>query len=955
MQSFQRTLWVRRHHRQRIERQKKKCRPFKRASMGFAGLLVVGLALAAGGFGFAAYRTIDSLPDVTALPVLLDPETGSLLQPTRLYDRSGEHLLAALENPGIERRMLPLDVAQPDSLSPTLAQSVVALFEPDYWNAPVFDLRQLTASRSPTIAERLVANVLLPIDPNDRFDTLRVRLLASQALERYGRVQILEWYLNSASFGHRTFGADSASQLYLGKAASDLDLYDTALLIAAIEVPALNPLDAPAAAHEQQMDVLNRMEAAGLMKPAELELVRSLPMIVPPKPAAEKTEAAAFTRLVIDQLSEGIDPRWLERGGLRIITTLDYDLQRQLECASTAQLSRLAGGSSGTRTADCPAADLLSPLPLTGEIYTDPSQLAASGVVLDSLTAQVLALTGDTTLAGSETAHTAHPSGTIQTPFLALAGFARGLSPATLVWDIPATPEEASNPSQNYHGPMRLRTALANDTMAGLDQVLQQVGSTAVTTTARSLGLSQYTLPEDPSTALASGAALSPLDAAYAYIPFSTLGMQAGIDPAGDGKLAPQMVLDVESPGSLAIYDASRTESRPVISSQLAYLVHHVLADETARRPSLKSPNPLELDRPAGVKVGSADGGHSTWAVGYTRQTVSAIWLGFTRDEPEAEPLDINYAAGIWHAIMAYRSQGQPVQGWEMPGGLVHREVCNPSGLLPTAECPNVVSEIFLEGSEPARSDDLYRRFEINRETGRLATVFTPPELVEERIFLVVPPEAQEWSRLADLPVPPADYDTIQLPQADPAAQISSPAQFSYVNGKVKVMGTAAGEDFASYSLQIGEGINPEAWQTVGEPSAKPVDNGLLGEIDTAGLDGLYIIRLQVIQTDQRIKTYHLQVTVDNQPPEVSLPYPLPGQVFAGGVQRTITLQALAEDAAGIERVEWRADGRKIGERRVEPFALIWDAPVGKHTLEVRAFDYAGNETKSAAVNIEVR
>lgn len=290
-----------------------------------------------------------------------------------------------------------------------------------------------------------------------------------------------------------------------------------------------------------------------------------------------------------------------------------------------------------------------------------------------------------------------------------------------------------------------------------------------------------------------------------------------------------------------------------------------------------------------------------------------------------------------------------------MPDGLVTREVCNPSGLLPTAECPSVVSELFVEGSEPTRSDDLYQRFAINRETGRLATVFTPPELVEERVFLVVPPEAQEWSRLAELPVPPQDYDTIQLPQTDPDVQIVSPAQFSYARGKVRVTGSAAGDIFTSYSLQIGKGINPPAWQTVGEASDTPVEYGLLGEIDFTGLDGLYVIRLQVIQTDRRVKTFHLQVTVDERPPEVTMPYPLPGQVFAGGVQRTITLQGKAEDNVGLERLEWWADGKKVGERREAPFALIWDAPVGKHTLQVRAYDLAGNEARTEEVTIEVR
>lgn len=955
MHPFQRTLWVRRHHRKRIERRQKNSRPVRHAGWVLAGLVLVGIALLVVGFGTAAHQLIDNLPDVSSLPVLLDSETGSLLQPTRLYDRSGQHLLTSLETPGVERRLLPLDVNQPDSLSPALAQTAVMLFQPDYWEAPAFDPRQLTNERLPTIAERLVHNVLLPADPDQRLDTLRVRLLASQALERYGRVQVLEWYLNSASFGHQTFGADSAARLYLGKSASQLDWYDTALLIAAIETPALNPLDAPAAAHERQLAVLKRMASAGLISEADYELARSLPLVIPQKPAAEDTRFAGFTRLVLEQLTEDIDPQWLERGGLRIITTLDYELQEQLECTLSAQISRLAGESAAARSEACSAAAGLPPLPLTSSVRADSPQLAASGAVLDPLTGQVLALSGDKTLADGETGHNTHPSGSVQTPFLALAGFARGLSPASLVWDIPNSPEESANPSMSYHGPMRLRTALANDYLAGLDQVLQQVGSTALTTTTRSLGLSGYILPQEEHEVLSKGAKISPLEAAYAYIPFSTLGVQAGIDRAGDGKLSPQLVLAVESPGNRAIYEDTETATRPVINPQLAYLVLHVLADETARWPSLKHPNALELDRPAGAKTGSADEGRSTWAVGYTRQTVSAVWLGYAHEEPGAAPLDVSYAAGIWHALMAYRSQGLPIEGWEMPDGLVTREVCNPSGLLPTAECPSVVSELFVEGSEPTRSDDLYQRFAINRETGRLATVFTPPELVEERVFLVVPPEAQEWSRLAELPVPPQDYDTIQLPQTDPDVQIVSPAQFSYARGKVRVTGSAAGDIFTSYSLQIGKGINPPAWQTVGEASDTPVEYGLLGEIDFTGLDGLYVIRLQVIQTDRRVKTFHLQVTVDERPPEVTMPYPLPGQVFAGGVQRTITLQGKAEDNVGLERLEWWADGKKVGERREAPFALIWDAPVGKHTLQVRAYDLAGNEARTEEVTIEVR
>ncbi|MHB8817918.1 MAG: hypothetical protein ACYC7M_02520, partial [Bellilinea sp.] len=143
MQSFQRTQLVRRHHRRRSERQEHKSRPFKQAGLGLAGLLVVVFSLLTAGLGYAAYNLTSGLPDVAQMPAMLDSQNGTLLQPTRLYDRTGTTLLAALENPGIERRFLPLEAAQANALSPELAQAAVMFFQPDYWEAPYLDMGSL--------------------------------------------------------------------------------------------------------------------------------------------------------------------------------------------------------------------------------------------------------------------------------------------------------------------------------------------------------------------------------------------------------------------------------------------------------------------------------------------------------------------------------------------------------------------------------------------------------------------------------------------------------------------------------------------------------------------------------------------------------------------------------------------------------------------------------------------
>ena len=155
----------------------------------------------------------------------------------------------------------------------------------------------------------------------------------------------------------------------------------------------------------------------------------------------------------------------------------------------------------------------------------------------------------------------------------------------------------------------------------------------------------------------------------------------------------------------------------------------------------------------------------------------------------------------------------------------------------------------------------MYRKFAINRETGLLATVFTQPQLIEERVYLVVPSDARSWAESAGLAIPPATYDVIQASQVNPDVSITFPALFAEVNGKVKIDGTAAGKDFVSYRVLVGQGLNPQEWIQVNEGTA-PVSNGLLGEWDTSGLSGLYAVQLQVVRSDQRVDSAVIQVTV---------------------------------------------------------------------------------------------
>lgn len=922
--------------------------------------MLLALVAAALSLGFLyTYLTAD-LPAVSQIQDLLDPHDGPLMEPTRIYDRTGHTLLLSLENPGIPRRYLYLDPNKSPHFSPELARTAVGLLEPDFWTSPGFLLNSLVADQPATIAERLVQDLLLWQEPPGLRRSLRMRLLAAQLVNVYGRAQVLEWYLNSANFGHLSYGSDSAARLYLDKSAAQVNLAESALLIAVHQAPGLNPLDAPEAALERQAAALQTLLEQSVISEGEYLRAVDTRLDLTARAPESVSAAEAFSRLAVEQLSARFGRERVERGGLRVITTLDYSLQLELSCLVRAQLTRLTGQASyaGPKLPDgspCQSARLLPTLPESDLNW--PNNLSASAVVMDPATGQVLALLGDTTRLGEGNRLIAHEPGSLLTPMVALASFARGYSPASLTWDIPnsqfADLEAIANPGGVYHGPVRLRMALANDYLVPQAGLLEQIGAENVWRLASALGISSIA-EEHGAGLLYEGGRVSPLEIAQAYSIFASMGVRAGQEAAPGGGLAPVTTLYVEDLDGEPLLQAFESTQQAVISEPLAYLVHHVLSDTSARWPSLGYPNALEIGRPAGAKIGQVSGGEQIWAVGYTPQRTAVFWLGLDETAEDERQLNPRLAAGMWHAMMQYMHQSLPVEDWSEPPGVTHVNVCDPSGALPTSACPNVVSEVFLTGREPVAYDSLFRVFEINSETGRLATVFTPPVLVEEKTYMMVPLEARAWALEAGLSLPPEDYDAIQPSASSEYVQITSPDSFDYVSGKVTLMGTAAGEGFRFYQLQAGQGLNPQTWLAVASDGTAPVEDGVLGVWDTQGLDGLYALRLMVARQDQQVETAVIQVTVDNNLPLVRIPYPVNGQSFAYPEARQITFQAEASDSVGVSRLEWYVNGRKVGESLQAPYAFTWRAEPGEHTLTVKAYDFAGNVGESEEVQFWV-
>jgi len=385
--------------------------------------------------------------------------------------------------------------------------------------------------------------------------------------------------------------------------------------------------------------------------------------------------------------------------------------------------------------------------------------------------------------------------------------------------------------------------------------------------------------------------------------------------------------------------------TQPVTSPQLAYLINHMLSDESARWESLGHPNPLEIGQPVAAKMGRTVSGDDIWTIGYTPHILVGVWMGAGEsDSLEGGQLSPKISSALWHALMKYATRDLPAESWAAPPGINTLTVCDPSGMLPTQDCPTVVSEVFFSGHEPTQPDTLFQNYQINRETGRLATVFTPPELIEERVYMIVPPEASQWASEAGIATPPEFYDVIYTPSPSPDTRITAPDIYSNIKGEQTIQGTASGSDFVSYRLQIGKGLNPQSWIAISDESETPVVNGTLATWDTSGLSGLYAVQLVIVRGDQQVDTDTIQVTIDNQPPEISILHPKEGQIFDYQATVPVTFQVQVSDNIGIEQIEYFLDDNLIETQTQPPYAYAWLPRIGDHTLEVRTIDLAGNE-----------
>ena len=202
---------------------------------------------------------------------------------------------------------------------------------------------------------------------------------------------------------------------------------------------------------------------------------------------------------------------------------------------------------------------------------------------------------------------------------------------------------------------------------------------------------------------------------------------------SGYRTLEPVSILQVRDSDGNILKKYEQPEAERIFSQEVAYLMQDIMSDDVARAPAFGANTALTLpDRKVAAKTGTTNGFKDNYTMGYTPQLTVGVWVGNTDNESMENVTGLSGAAPIWNAVMRKYHEGRPAIWYDRPPGIVDRVICQPSGLLPTDNCQDQRSEIFVAGTEPTVSDNIWQSFDIDRETGLLAGPTTPPERVDE-------------------------------------------------------------------------------------------------------------------------------------------------------------------------------------------------------------------------------
>jgi 1A family penicillin-binding protein len=707
------------------------------------------LVLIVGAVGVAGFFLMSSqLPDPNRL------SNRVVAQSTKIYARDGTTLLYEIHGEA-KRTLIELkDI--PDNIK----NATIAIEDKNFYTNKGFDWKgiiravfanltsgDLTGQGGSTITQQFVKNAILT---REKTYTRKIKevILSVRIEQAYSKDQILQMYLNEISYGQNAYGIEAAAQTYFNKNAKDVTLAEAAYLAA---LPQRPTYFSPLGPNRDKLDdrknlVLDLMRDQGYIKPDEAEKAKSEKVSF----SKVKTSILAphFVMYVQGLLAEKYGEKTLQEGGLKIVTTLDYDLQKIAEKAVKDGVERNKKNNKA---------------------------INASLVAIDPKTGQILAMVGSSDYFDEENdgqvnvaIRERQPGSSIK-PYVYAAAFKKGMSPATMIMDVKTvfgTYGDKEYAPENYngvsYGPLPIRKALAGSLNVPAVKVLSLTGIQEAIDTMKDMGITSNINTERCGLSLVlGGCEITLLDHTAAMGVFANLGIKHQKTP----------ILKITDNEDKVLEEYNESGGIEVLDPQVAYEIVSIMKDNDARSFIFGSNSPLILpNRPVAAKTGTTQLWKDGWTMGYTPSLVAGVWTGNNDSSPMRQGADGVVTAGpIWNQFMREALKDKEPEQFLEAAGIQRIYVDSVSGKIPTEYTPITKEEVFADFAVPKEEDDVHMGIRVNKMNNKIATDSTPTEYIESRVYTIFESErpdnpnweipVQVWAKKAGYNNQPTEYD----------------------------------------------------------------------------------------------------------------------------------------------------------------------------------------------------
>ncbi len=630
----------------------------------------------------------NDLPDYKKLATYAPPVA------TRLYASDGALLIEYAE----ERRVF-IDFAD---MPPMLVNAFVAAEDQNFWTHPGIDVQGIiralanntlgalgfhaSFSGASTITQQVAKNFFLT---SERTISRKIKeaILALRLERTFSKQHIMTLYLNQIFLGARAYGVGSAALMYFNKPVSELSLAECAFLASLPKAP--NNRDR---AVERRNYVLRRMVEEKYITRDQAAVAAAEPLNINSGFTAQmESEFQYFAEDVRRQLVNELGREKLYNDGLYIKTTIVPELQRAASAALNKELDRYNANR--------------------GE---NEPKLQGAIIAMNPHTGRIVAMAGGRSFADSSfnrATQAMRQIGSTIKPFVYLAALERGMSPESMILDAPIVGwrEDDSlwkpeNYDKKFLGDVPLRLALETSRNVPAVRLVEKIGTQNAIEVAQRFGVYPENLRNiNLSLALGSGeTTLENLVLGYsAFVNGGRVIKPKLVDYVEDryGRVingtAPQIVEwspDMLPPEQVA-------ESEPLSDPQSLYQLVSILQGAVERGTGKQARVPGHT---IAGKTGTTNDVKDVWFVGFSKNLIAGVYLGFDTPRPLGRGAGSHQAARVFADFMRVALAGQKNQPFAVPDGLTFVRVNRRSGASAAADPDGtIITEAFKPGQSP--------------------------------------------------------------------------------------------------------------------------------------------------------------------------------------------------------------------------------------------------------------